>query len=106
MVKKAVKKRDVEGSRRRVTQAPRPPEVKSAGQAAVEALDLNATLVEARGRTFESEQEALTFFFDRLVSQGGGTLVEQRQMLEFLELLLETDPQIKEDLLSGIKVKK
>lgn len=106
MVKKAVKKQDVEVLRRRVTQAPPPPEIQPAGQAAVEDLDLNATLVEARGRTFESEQEALTFFFDRLLSQGGRSLVEQRQMREFLELLLETDPQIKEDLLSGLKVKK
>lgn len=105
MAKKAVKRIEAAEPRKRTRQAPPPPIGEPVGQVVLEDLDLNAALVEARGRVFDSEQEALDFFFERLLKVEESA-PERHQMREFLELLLETDPMLKEDLLSGVRVKK
>lgn len=69
-------------------------------------LDLNTVLREAQKQVFQSEEDALAFFFTRLVESHPGDPAEGAQMREFLEVLLETDPQLREDLLSTVSIKK
>lgn len=71
----------------------------------VDGLNLNAALLEAQKRVFSDEREAIEFFVAHLIGavQEPG---EQGQMREFLELLLETDPQLKQDLLAGVTSRK
>ena len=69
-------------------------------------LTLNAVLAEAQQRVFETEEEALSFFYDKLLENSAGDEAEKLQMREFLELLVDTDPALKGDLLGGVRLRK
>lgn len=73
--------------------------------AAIDSLALNVALVEAQQRTFVDQQEALSFFYERLLEQFADDAEEKAYMLEFLELLIETDPVLKADLLAAVKIR-
>lgn len=77
-----------------------------AGSPPIDDLVLNAVVVEAQQRTFATEDEALAFFYDKLLEKSGEDPQEQGQMREFLELLVETDPALKADLLSAVSIRK
>lgn len=105
MTKKATKERSEEQVRRSARKAPGPA-LEGSPPVSIEDLNLNATILAAQKQVFKSEQEALDFFYARLLQEAGGSAQEQAQMREFLELLIETDPLLKEDLLSGVRIRK
>ena len=110
MAKKATKERELNSQVRPTKRAPvmerRDSGVGEEVPVVVDDLTLNAALVEAQGRTFGSEQEALTFFYDKLLENAEGDEAEKAHMREFLELLVETDPGLKSDLLGSVRVRK
>jgi hypothetical protein len=57
-------------------------------------------------QTFASEQQALQFFTESIASKVEGDPGQQADMQQFLQLLLETDPILREELLGGLNVKK
>jgi len=105
MTKKATKERSENFPHRSARQVPGPAQ-EVAPPVSIEDLNLNATILAAQKQVFKSEQEALDFFYARLLQAAGGSAAEQAQMMEFLELLIETDPLLKEELLSGVTIRK
>lgn len=53
-----------------------------------------------------SEQEALNFLLSSITDKLGDQGVEKAQMHEFLSIILDTDPALKEEILRGIRVSK
>lgn len=70
-----------------------------------------SVLSEAR-QSFSSEEQALSFLLNSVIEKlgdgeklrGGGA--ESTQLHEFLKLVLETDPDLREQVLSGIAIRK
>ncbi len=109
MTKKATKAKNeqqIAPNRNRAVKAVRRSSQPEVEPPALDDLTLNAVIVEAQQRTFASEQEALAFFYDKLLSKSAEDSQEEAQMREFLELLVETDPKLKADLLSAVRVRK
>jgi hypothetical protein len=57
-------------------------------------------------QSFSSEQQALQFFTESIASKVEGDPAQRADMQQFLQLLLETDPILREELLGGLNVKK
>jgi hypothetical protein len=57
-------------------------------------------------QTFSSEQQALQFFTESIASKVEGDPAQRADIQQFLQLLLETDPILREELLDGLNVKK
>lgn len=53
-----------------------------------------------------SEEEALNFLISNITDKLGEQGLEGAQMREFLSLILDTDPTLKEEILQGISVRK
>jgi hypothetical protein len=53
-----------------------------------------------------SEQEALECLLSSITDKLGDQGVEKAQLHEFLSLILDTDPALKEEILRGIRVSK
>lgn len=109
MAKRATKAKEeprlTHATKRSATTAQQPLQPET-GSPPINDLVLNAVLVEAQQRTFATEQEALAFFYERLLEMSAEDLHEKAQMREFLELLVETDPALKTDLLAAVKIRK
>lgn len=109
MAKRATKEREELSPARKAGRPARSkggaPESADAGPA-IDDLALNAVLAEVQQRTFADEQEALSFFYDRLLESAAENPEEREQMLEFLQLLVETDPALKADLLGAARIRK
>jgi hypothetical protein len=70
---------------------------------AIELSAVEAALEEALQRgSFESEQEALDFCLQTIVSKFAEDEQQRTDMYQFLELLLETDTELREHLLSAV----
>ena len=79
-----------------------------AGSTPVEALRstfADAVLTEA-SQAFSSEEQALDFLVSSITEKLGSAGGERSQMHEFLSLVLETDPSLKEEILQGISIRK
>lgn len=57
-------------------------------------------------QTFSSEDQALSFFIESIADKLGEAGDERAQMSEFLNLLLESDPVLREEILSGVSIGK
>lgn len=57
-------------------------------------------------QAFSSEQQALQFFTESIASKVEGDQTQRADIQQFLQLLLETDPILREELLDGLNVKK
>jgi hypothetical protein len=53
---------------------------------------------------FSSEDQALSFLVENIVDKLGEASEDRSQMQEFLKLLLESDPLLREEILAGISV--
>jgi hypothetical protein len=53
-----------------------------------------------------SEEQVLDSLLSRITDKLGDQGVEKAQMREFLSLILDTDPALKEEILRGIRVSK
>lgn len=69
----------------------------------VESYAADPTLVK---QSFSSEQQALDFFMESIVSKLEQNSSKRAEMQQFLQVLLETDPLLKEALLDGVNIKK
>ena len=55
---------------------------------------------------FISEGQALSFLVENIVDKLGEGSDDRSQMHEFLQVLLESDPLLREEILAGISVRK
>jgi hypothetical protein len=55
---------------------------------------------------FSSEDQALSFLVENIVDKLGEGSDDRSQMHEFLQLLLESDPVLREEILAGVCVRK
>lgn len=55
-------------------------------------------------RTFTSEEEGLAFLIESVVTKLEGDPTAQGEMRDFLHLLLETDPILREEILVNLKI--
>lgn len=55
---------------------------------------------------FSSEEQALEFLVESMVQKLGDSTQEKADMADFLNLLLDTDPMLKEEILSGVNIRK
>ena len=65
----------------------------------------DAVLTEA-SQTLSSEERALDFLVSSITEKLGSEGVERTQMHEFLNLILETDPALKEEIMQEISPRK
>lgn len=103
MTKKAIKSKELAlGMTKRPKADPRKPseQVDSFTSAFVDGV-----LTEA-SQAFSSETQALDFLVSSITDKLGAEGGERSQMLEFLNLILETDPSLKEEILDGISTRK
>lgn len=103
MTKKAIKTKDATLVVARPSQAVRKKE--SAPTEALRSTFVDAVLTEA-SQAFSSEQQALDFLVSSITDKLGSAEGERSQMHEFLNLILETDPSLKEEILQGIAIRK
>ncbi len=108
MVKKATKiKEGVKSIRKgpslRSSAPQRATEVVGAGSAVEQSF--GAEVVDQQKQLFSSKEQALEFFVGSVLDKLGGESEERAQVHEFLELLLETDPALKDDLLAGVAIR-
>jgi hypothetical protein len=54
---------------------------------------------------FSSREQALGFFIDSIVSKLGDDPASQREMREFLKLLIDTDPALCEELVQSVRTR-
>jgi hypothetical protein len=99
MTKKSTKQRACETSTPRRTQRRIP---KNPNAVPVSSRKVEVEPVEACG----SEEEALNVLLGRITDKLGHRGSEQAQMHEFLTLILDTDPSLKEELLREIVIRK
>jgi hypothetical protein len=100
MVKRSVKvKTGVKGRKESVpTGASRPPKA-----AVTHEEMLDPTLAK---QSFSSEQQALEFFTESIAAKLEQDPAQRADMQQFLRVLLDTDPLLREELLGGLNVKK
>jgi hypothetical protein len=102
MVKKATKRKVATSApRRSVTLAMSP----VASDARPESQFAQGVIDDARAAE-RSEEEALSFLISRITDKVGEQGMGGEQMREFLTLLLDTDPTLKEEILQGITHRK
>lgn len=103
MTKKAIKSKELTVSRSKLTKV----ETRSNPQSveAFRSTFADAVLNET-SQTFSAEDQALEFLVSSITSKLGAEGGEGAQMREFLNLILETDPSLKEDILDGISKRK
>ena len=99
MTKKSTKQRACETPSHRRAQRRTP---KNANTVPVSSHKVEVEPVEACG----SEEEALNVLLGRITDKLGHRGSEQAQMHEFLTLILDTDPSLKEELLREIVIRK
>jgi hypothetical protein len=99
MTKKSTKQRACETSTPRRTQRHIP---KEPNAVPVSSHKVEVEPVEACG----SDEEALNVLLGRITDKLGHRGSEQAQMHEFLTLILDTDPSLKEELLREIVIRK
>jgi hypothetical protein len=58
------------------------------------------------GQIFSSEEQALSFLLNSVTEKLGDVGLESSQLHEFLSLVLESDPQLREQILSGVSIRK
>ena len=63
-------------------------------------------LLEGSKQTFSSDEQALSFFIESIADKLGEAGDDRAQMSEFLNLLLESDPVLREEILSGVSAGK
>jgi hypothetical protein len=59
-----------------------------------------------QGQTFESEDSAINFLLKSVVSRLGIDTPEGADMQDFLDMVLESDPMLREELLAGVSIRK
>ena len=64
------------------------------------------TVVGEASQVFSSEEQALSFLVDSVTGKLGDSEVERTQMHEFLNLLLDTDPTLREEILAAVTIRK
>lgn len=58
------------------------------------------------GQTFESEDSAINFLVGSVVNRLGADTPEGADMQDFLDMVLESDPSLREELLAGVSIRK
>jgi hypothetical protein len=58
------------------------------------------------GQVFDSEEGAINFLLDSVVRRLGADSPEGRDMHDFLDMVLESDPSLREELLAGATIRK
>jgi hypothetical protein len=56
-------------------------------------------------QVFSSEEQALDFLLGSIVDKLGDDSVAKAEMADFLTMLLDTDPELKEEVLSGVAIR-
>lgn len=64
------------------------------------------TVLEEATQVFSSEEQALSFLVDSVTSKLVDSGPEKAQMHEFLSLLLDTDPTLREEILAAVTIRK
>lgn len=59
-----------------------------------------------QGQTFESEDSAIKFLLGSVVSRLGVGTPEGADMQDFLDMVLQSDPSLREELLAGVRIRK
>ena len=59
-----------------------------------------------QGHTFESEDSAIEFLLSSVVSRLGVGTPEGADMQDFLDMVLQSDPSLREELLAGARIRK
>lgn len=101
MTKKATKLKAAEPTPRRSAKSLMP----SATQPSSQSAFAQNVITEAQG-VRSSEEEALSFLISNITEKLGNQGMEGAQMREFLSLILDTDPTLKEEILQGISIRK
>ncbi len=55
-------------------------------------------------QSFSSEQQALNFFTESIASKVAGDPAQRADLQQFLQLLLETDPLLREELVAELNI--
>jgi hypothetical protein len=58
------------------------------------------------GHVFDSEEGAINFLLESVVGRLGADSPEGRDMHDFLDMVLESDPSLREELLAGATIRK
>jgi hypothetical protein len=56
-------------------------------------------------QVFSSEEQALDFLLGSIVEKLGDDSTAKSEMADFLAMLLDTDPELKEEVLSGVAIR-
>jgi hypothetical protein len=61
---------------------------------------------ETPGQVYSSEEQALEVLVDSIVGKLGDSPTEQREMAEFLNMILETDPELRSEIVASARIRK
>jgi hypothetical protein len=61
---------------------------------------------EAPGQVYSSEEQALEVLVESIVGKLADSPKEQREMAEFLDTVLETDPELRREILASATIRK
>lgn len=72
--------------------------------------DLSANMVvdavESQGQLFSSEGQALELLVGSIVDKLSDGSKDKAEMADFLNLLIDTDPRLREEILAGVTIRK
>lgn len=57
-------------------------------------------------QVFSSEEQALEFLLGSVVEKIGDDATAKAEMADFLTMLLDTDPELKDEVLAGVAIRK
>jgi len=69
------------------------------------APDVRIDNANAQQQVFSSEEQALEFLLSGIVEKMGGASEERSEMADFLGMLLDTDPELKAEVLAGVSIR-
>jgi hypothetical protein len=61
---------------------------------------------EAQGQVYSSEEQALEVLVESIVAKLADSPKEQNEMAEFLDMILETDPELRSEILASTTIRK
>jgi hypothetical protein len=68
--------------------------------------DVEGPEAPAPRQVFSSEDQALEFLLSGIVDKLGGSAEERSEMADFLGMLLDTDPDLKAEVLAGVAIRR
>jgi hypothetical protein len=102
MAKKALKIVKEKVTTRSIENAPS----RAASRAASKSLAIIQTDEDQARQEFSSEDQAIDFLLGSVVDKLSGNPEDRADMADFLGMLLDTDPELKEEILANVAIRK